>query len=74
MVEVPDQESQYRLLTCGNCGCTEAGYQEDVSKARLYRVKCPGCGQITPWFSCKHDAQIDWNGRFGVNGFGWNTV
>lgn len=70
-LEVPDVESQFRLVQCRNCLCEQVGYQRDVSRARMWRVKCPGCGQITPWFECRHDAQIDWNGRFGVKVHGF---
>lgn len=34
--------------------------------ATIYRVKCGGCGQVTPWWGCKHDAQLDWNRRYGA--------
>lgn len=65
-IEVPDQESQFRLLQCRNCGSTKPGYQESCAGERLvFRVKCGGCGQLTPWWGCKHDAQMDWNQRFG---------
>lgn len=64
-LEVPDPDSQYRLLNCKSCKAI-SGYQtaEQAGK-HVYRVKCSGCGQITPWHGCKHDAQLDWNSRFG---------
>lgn len=73
-VMVPDMESQFRVVACGNCGCAGVGYQQEESKEHRWRVKCPGCGQSTPWFKAKHDAQMDWNGRFGIRTHGWSTV
>lgn len=62
---IPDNDSQFKLLPC-RCGGKEARYQETITGGReQHRVKCPDCGQRTPWFHCRHDAQLDWNGRFG---------
>lgn len=64
-VDKPPADSQYRLLPC-NCGADEAGYQVWPTEGRhWFRVKCPGCGQETPYWANKHEAQLDWNGRFG---------
>lgn len=63
---VPEQDSQYRLLRCRGCRRAVAGYQQTQEGPRtIYRVKCGGCGQVTPWWGCKHDAQLDWNRRYG---------
>lgn len=60
--------SPKRTASFGCCGC----HSEDVVYIQVttggqpqYRVRCRFCGQRTPWYSCKHDAQGDWNGRFG---------
>lgn len=65
-VDKPPADSQYRLLPC-NCGADEAGYQvwPTYGGGKQFRVKCPACGQETPCWPCKHDAQLDWNRRFG---------
>lgn len=65
-VEMPVPDSQFRLCHCKGCKSKEVGYQVSVdeNKAR-FRVKCCGCGKHTPWWPCKHDAQFDWNSRFG---------
>ena len=62
----PQEDSWFRLLRC--CGC----HSEDVVYIQVttggqpqYRARCRFCGRRTPWYSCKHDAQVDWNGRFG---------
>ena len=31
-VMVPDMESQFRVVACGNCGCAGVGYQQEESK------------------------------------------
>lgn len=65
-IEKPLPDSQFRLLPCKGCKSYDVGYQETVTGGRKnYRVKCIGCGQRTPWWPCRHDAQIDWNSRFG---------
>lgn len=65
----PAQDSQFRLIPCRSCKNDNAVYQERVTGGKKnYRVKCLGCGQRTPWWPCRHDAQIDWNSRFGECG------
>lgn len=65
-IEKPLPDSQFRLLPCKGCKSNEVGYQTStVSIGEAYRVKCLDCGQRTPWWPCKHDAQIDWNSKFG---------
>lgn len=62
----PEPDSQYRLLGCGNCKSMDVVYiQANTGGKVQYRVRCRFCGQRTPWFNCRHDAQVDWNGRFG---------
>lgn len=64
-LEKPVPDSQFRLLRCKSCKA-ESGYQTSIEAGRpIFRVKCEGCKQITPWWPCKHDAQVDWNSRFG---------
>lgn len=64
-LEKPDSDSQFRLLACKSCKA-EAGYQISTEGGHpIFRVKCEGCRQVTPWWNCKHDAQTDWNCRFG---------
>lgn len=62
----PEPDSQFKLLDCGNCGSADVVYiQANTGGKEQYRVRCRFCGQRTPWFGCRHDAQLDWNGRFG---------
>ena len=62
----PEPDSQYRLLGCGNCKSKDVVYiQANTGGKVQYRARCRFCGQRTPWFGCRHDAQADWNGRFG---------
>lgn len=61
-------------MTITSRGCPKDCWFCDVGKCARGRVKCPGCGQSTPWFKAKHDAQMDWNGRFGIRTHGWGTV
>lgn len=64
-LEIPDFDSHFRLCNCKDCKSI-AGYQtENEAGKHIYRVKCSGCGQLTPWHICRHDAQIDWNSQFG---------
>lgn len=61
----PDNDSQFKLLPC-SCGGKSVRYQSTITGGReQHRAKCPDCGQRTPWFNCRHEAQLDWNGRFG---------
>lgn len=65
-LDKPDLESQFLLLPCGACRGEDVVYvQFNTGGQRLYLAKCRGCGQRTPWYGCKHDAQVDWNERFG---------
>ena len=62
----PQPDSHFRLLLCGKCSSEDVVYKSTVTGGRTqFFVKCLGCGQRTPWYLCKHDAQCDWNGRFG---------
>lgn len=62
----PEPDSQFKLLDCGNCGSSDVVYiQTNTGGKEQYRVRCRFCGQRTPWWGCRHDAQADWNGRFG---------
>lgn len=62
-MEIPVPDSQFRLRQCGFCGNQKAGYQ---CVGKSFRVKCGSCGKHTSWRRCRHDAQIEWNSRFGV--------
>lgn len=63
-IEIPEPDSQFKLLPC-RCGGQNVGYQSTITGGKKeHRAKCPDCGQRTPWFQCRHDAQVDWNGRF----------
>lgn len=60
----PEPDSQYRLLGC-DCRSADVVYiQAKTMGKSKYRVKCLFCGRGTPWFGCRHDAQLDWNKRF----------
>ena len=62
----PAPDSQFRLLGCGNCGSQDVVYIQATTGGKAqYLARCRPCGQRTPWFGCRHDAQMDWNGRFG---------
>lgn len=61
----PAKDSQFVLLPCGNCKSEDVYYQHTVTGgSKQFRVKCGGCGQRTAWWGAKHNAQLDWNGRF----------
>ena len=62
----PDADSQFRLLPCGKCRNDDVVYKRTVTCGKTqFFVKCCGCGQRTNMHSCKHDAQVEWNERFG---------
>lgn len=61
----PDPDSQYRLLPC-ECGCTMAGYTRRVTtppRRVEWAIRCPVCGRMSRYWTIKHHAQIEWNGR-----------
>lgn len=64
-LEKPEPDSQFRLLPCKACKAGAAYQIGQEARKPIYRVKCGGCGQVTPWWPCRHDAQIDWNSRLG---------
>lgn len=66
VLEYPEADGQFRLLPC--CACSgKAGYRSSNTGGRAqWQVKCSGCGQRTPLYPCRHDAQSDWNGRFSA--------
>lgn len=62
-VQVPEEESQFRLRPCASCGCKGVGYQQRQEYGKpIYRVVCPGCRARTQWRDTRHGAQLEWNG------------
>ncbi len=57
-----EPDSQYRLRRCGNCKSEDVVYIRTNSGGKeQFHARCRSCGQRTPWWGCRHDAQLDWN-------------
>ena len=60
----PDPDSHFRLLPCPECGGTEIEYLRRVPHYRLeWCVRCKTCGKMSRYWTVKHHAQIEWNGK-----------
>lgn len=60
----PDPDGQYRLQPCPECGCTEPEYVRRIPHYRVeWCIRCPACGKMSRYWTIKHHAQIEWNGR-----------
>lgn len=64
-IVVPDRESQFKLIGCG-CGSDQVAYFQDRVHGELMWVAvCLDCGARTKYHPIRHDAQEEWNNRFG---------
>lgn len=60
------KDTQFALRPC-KCRSTSVEYRRTITGGNLqHYVKCIACGNRTPHFTCRHDAQVDWNERFSI--------
>lgn len=59
----PAPDGQYRLRRC-SCGSDRVRYARNVTiRGVEWAAGCQSCGKITRWWSIRHSAQIEWNGK-----------
>ncbi len=62
-IQIPAQDSQYRLLHCPKCKSDNVAYVHyDGKGGAAWRVTCFGCGYtVDKGNRVRHDAQLNWN-------------